>query len=241
MIDADAPAFVARPFGCVLFSPVRRLVHWDCFAAWDGRAAFARDYFGENVAAIRRNPYWGVARCDDRVLLTVNPARYVGEADVLLAATGSSFRVPLDEWAGWVAGGWFEACRHQVEREALGELIPVWRDGLASGEEVAAAAGFAPGDEPGPEQSPMVERLSYEFACQAPGPAGGRPRGGLPALPDGLDRARVPAGGTGLPGRPAVVPGVRRLRGGVRPGRRVTPGRGLASRTSGTPTGGVSM
>jgi hypothetical protein len=166
VIDEDAPVFAARPFGCDFFSPVRKPVHWDCFATWEGRPEFARGYFEANVAAIRGNAFWGVARCDDRVLVTVNPDRYVREVDVLLAATGSSFRVPMADWEDWLDGEWFEACRHEVERDALADLIPVWKAELPTAEDVAAAAGFAPGEEPAADVPPMVERLSYEFACE---------------------------------------------------------------------------
>ena len=67
---------------------------------------------------MKHNQSWGMARCDDQVQVTVNPSQYVQEVDVLLAETGSSFRIPLADWEDWLGGEWFEACRHEVEREA---------------------------------------------------------------------------------------------------------------------------
>jgi hypothetical protein len=53
--------------------------------------------YGEGVAAITHNQFWGVARCDDRAVLTINPGRYVREIE-LLAETGSALRVPMADW-----------------------------------------------------------------------------------------------------------------------------------------------
>ncbi len=113
---------------------------------------------------MRHNPFWGVAQCDARVLLAINPSEYVEEVDVLLAETGSSFRIPLSDWQDWLAGEWFDACRHEVEREILADLVPTWQAELPTAGALIKSAGY---DDTGevPRLSPMVERVCYEFAC----------------------------------------------------------------------------
>jgi hypothetical protein len=169
IIEEGTPTHYARPFvmDADFFALVQRPIHWDCYARWERRPRFARQYFGANVAAMTHNQFWGVARCDDRVLLTINPGGYVREIEVLLAETGSAFRVPMDDWQDWLDGEWFEACRHEVEREALADLVASWRAELPPPEDVAQAAGFNDCESETPRVNPMVERVCYEFACEA--------------------------------------------------------------------------
>jgi hypothetical protein len=172
VIDEDDPVYAARPFGLEpdLYRYVETPIHWDCYARWEHRPRFTRQYFAANLESIRHNQYWGIARCDERVFITVNPGEYVRQVDVLLAETGSSFRIHLDEWQGWLEGEWFEACRHEAEREVLAALIPSWRESLPTAEVVVEAAGMSEAAEgrqgwlgkPGS----VVERVAYEFACQ---------------------------------------------------------------------------
>lgn len=165
-IEEDAPTYYARPFGMgEFFELVQRRIHWDCYARWEHRPRFARKYFQANVAAQAHNQFWGAARCDDRVLLTINPGGYVREIEVLLAETGSALRVPMDDWQDWLEGEWFEACRHEIEREALAGFVAAWRVELPTPEAVAAA-GFDDCEPAAPRSNPMVERISYEFACE---------------------------------------------------------------------------
>lgn len=81
------------------------VMHWDCYAEWEHRARFGRMYFEAKQASSGRNPFWGVAHSDDEVLVTANPDKLVGEVDVMLAETGSRFRIPLADWEDWLGGG----------------------------------------------------------------------------------------------------------------------------------------
>jgi len=164
--EGDA-VFVARPFALDsdFYAYVEMPIHWDCYAQWELRPRFARQYFQANVDAMRHNQFWGIVQCDARVMLTVNPSQYVEEVEVLLAATGSSFRIPLRDWVDWLRGEWFDACRHEVEREILTALAPSWQVELPTAEALIEAAGFDERREV-PKRSPMVERISYEFACE---------------------------------------------------------------------------
>jgi hypothetical protein len=143
------------------------VMHWDCYARWEHRPRFARMFFAANRGWSGTNPYWGVALADEDVLVTANPDPYVGEVDVLLAATGSGARVPLADWEDWLGGEWFEACRHEVEREAMAEVVPRLRALLPTPEALASAAGMAlGGGSPVAAMGGMVARVSHEFACQ---------------------------------------------------------------------------
>lgn len=173
VIDEGDRVFYARPFSldADLYRFVETPMHWDCYARWEQRPRFARQYFNANVDSIRHNQFWEVVRCDEEILVTVNPSEYVREASVVLAETGSDFRIYLDDWADWLEGEWFEACSHECEREALGAIIPSLREQFPTGEVLINAAGMsADGDEdeasPTREPGGMVERISHEFACE---------------------------------------------------------------------------
>ncbi len=168
----DEPVFCTRPYTPPdpdLFAFARVPLHWGCYTAWEHRLRFARQYFEEQGRWAEGNSFWGIARRDDAVLVSVNPAQYVAEVDVILAATGSSLRVPLGGWEDWVAGGWFDSCAHEAERDALGEVIPALRADLPTAAALLTAAGVAAevgAPPPGVEPGGAVERISYEFACQ---------------------------------------------------------------------------
>jgi Leucine-rich repeat (LRR) protein len=168
VIDEGASTYYARPFAmdAEFFSLVEQPIHWDCYACWEQRPQFARQYFQANVAAMQHNQFWGMARCDDRVMLTINPGQYVREIEVLLAETGSAFRISMNDWQDWLDGEWFEGCRHEVEREALAPLITAWKEELPTPEALAEAAGLRDGEQEVPQTTPMVERITYEFACE---------------------------------------------------------------------------
>jgi hypothetical protein len=70
-----------------------------------------------------------------------NPTR-VGMVDVMLAATGSGFRIRLGDWEDWLDGEWFECCHHEIEREALAAVLPLLRSKLPTAEAVVPAAGM---------------------------------------------------------------------------------------------------
>jgi hypothetical protein len=167
VIEEDSPVFVPRPFfiGDEFWRYAKTPIHWDCFARWEQRREFARQYFQAKAEAAEHNQFWGVACRDEQVLVTVNPSQYVQEVEVLLAETGSSFRLHLDDWQDWLEGGWFDACRHEAEREALAGLIPSFKERLPTSGAVIKTAGFSP-EEPPAGPHGMVGRISYEFACQ---------------------------------------------------------------------------
>lgn len=99
--------------------------------------------------------------------MTVNPSKTVGEVDVLLAETGGSFRISLSDWEDWLDGEWFDSSHHEVEREALAEIIPLLRSKLPTAEDVIARAGI--GNKPSSAdalEDVRVVRISHELACQ---------------------------------------------------------------------------
>ncbi|MEW6744460.1 MAG: hypothetical protein AB1486_17030 [Planctomycetota bacterium] len=66
---------------------------------------------------------------------------------MMLAETGSGFRIPLADWEDWLGGEWFEQCRHEIEREALSAVLPLLRSKLPTADAVVAAAGTEDRDE----------------------------------------------------------------------------------------------
>lgn len=143
------------------------VMHWNCYARWEHRPRFGRMYFDANREWSGQNRHWGVAHSDEWVLVTVNPDKLVGEVDVTLAETGSGFRIPLDDWASWLEGKWFEECSHEVEREALAGVLPLLRTKLPTAEAVVASAGMS--EDTGSRIAAaggIVARISHEFACQ---------------------------------------------------------------------------
>lgn len=166
VIEEDSPVFVPRPFfiGPEFWHLAKVPIHWDCFARWDQRPEFARRYFQANVEGAEHNQFWGVAHRDEHSFVSVNPSQYVQEVQVILAETGSDFRVNLADWQDWLEGEWFESCQHEIEREALARVIPFFREKFPTAEAVVEAAGFSPEEPPaGPDG--MVGQISYEFAC----------------------------------------------------------------------------
>jgi hypothetical protein len=172
VIEEGQPVFCTRPFMPSepdLFGFARVPMHWGCYAGWEHRPRFARLYFDEQVKWAEGNQFWGIARKDEAVLVSVNPSRYVEEADVILAATGSSIRVPLADWDEWLAGGWLDSCAHEAERDALGEVIPSLRAEFPTVQGLLVAAGIAEeaGQPPhGVESGGALDSIQYEFACQ---------------------------------------------------------------------------
>lgn len=143
------------------------VLHWDCYAKWEHRKRFGRMYFEANRTWSGSNPYWGVAHSDDQLLVTVNPDKLVGEVDVMLSETGSGFRIPLADWEDWLGGEWFEACQHDIEREALSVVLSLLRSKLPTADAIIAATGRQVEDEsPIAATGGMVSRISHEFACQ---------------------------------------------------------------------------
>jgi|SRR5579884_684799 hypothetical protein len=117
-------------------------MHWDCYAKWEHRKRFSRMYFDTKREWSRQNPFWRVAYSDDQVLVTVNSDQFVDEVDMVLAETGSEFRIPLTDWEGWLSGKCFEDCHHEIERNALAVVISLLRSRLPTAEAVIAATGM---------------------------------------------------------------------------------------------------
>lgn len=152
---------------CDLWRFSDAVMHWDCYAKWKHRARFGRMYFEAKQEWIGNNPYWGVAHSDDQVLITTNPDKFVGEVDVMLAETGSGFRIPLADWENWLVGEWFESCHHEIERDALAAVIPLLRSLLPTASAVVAAAGMERDAESEiAAAGGMVAQLAHEFACE---------------------------------------------------------------------------
>jgi hypothetical protein len=95
------------------------------------------DVKGYNSSGSKHNGFWGVARSDEQVLVAVNPSAYVREVSVVLAQTGSDFRVHLDDSPDWLEGEWSEGCRHECEWEALAAVIPSPREHWPTAEALA--------------------------------------------------------------------------------------------------------
>ena len=130
VIEEDSAVFVPRPFfiGAEFWAYAKVPIHWDCFARWEQRPEFARRYFQANVESAEHNQFWGIAHRDEQSFVSVNPSQYVQEIQVMLAETASDFRVKLADWQDWLEGGWFESCNHEVEKEALGKLLPFFHE-----------------------------------------------------------------------------------------------------------------
>jgi len=164
VIEDGSPVFVMRPFYIAEYWQYAKVpIHWDCFARWEKRPDFARRYFEANVGGAENNQFWGVAHRDELSFVSVNPSQYVQEVQVMLAETGSDFRVKLADWQDWLEGEWFEACRHEVEREALGRMIPLFREKFSTAEAAVKAAGFSPDERPAEPEG--LSPIMYEFAC----------------------------------------------------------------------------
>lgn len=143
------------------------VMHWDCYAKWEHRERFGRMYFAAKREWTGHNTFWGVAHSDDHMLVTANPDKLVGEVDVMLAETGSGFRIALVDWEDWLGGEWFESCHHEIERDALAAVIPLLRSKVPTAEAVVAAAGMEMDAQSEiVEQAGMVARISHEFACE---------------------------------------------------------------------------
>ena len=71
--------------------------------------------------------YWPILLKSPDVLVRYGVA--VNEVSVLLRASGTDLRVPREDWLSWLAGRWREWCHHDLEvnavEEVLGELRAV--------------------------------------------------------------------------------------------------------------------
>jgi hypothetical protein len=91
------------PVPADLFGYCDAVMHWSCYATWPRRREFARAYFDFWVGNEPHNKYWAKAYLDDRVFVTVNP--FIGdggEAELVLAETGSRVRVQMADWERWL-------------------------------------------------------------------------------------------------------------------------------------------
>jgi hypothetical protein len=106
-----------------MFHPVR--LHWRCYLAWPGRAAFALQLFRRLVSEAGES--WGRAHVDDHLAVLLHVAR-PHALQLVLAETGRRLFVGLDEWERWRADpGLVAPSCHQIERLALRRaLAPIW-------------------------------------------------------------------------------------------------------------------
>lgn len=118
------------------------VIHWACYERWPHRRAFARAYFESRCGWTRQNEHWGVAWQDDDVMVSTNPARPVHEIGVMLAESGTEERLDLDDWESWIESGWYDAWRHDLEREAMAAVRPRLLAGLPTVDALLDAAGM---------------------------------------------------------------------------------------------------
>ncbi len=142
-------------------------MHWDCYANWKHRVRFGRMYFEAKRHGTGQKSPWGVSLSNDQVLVTVNPDKLIREVDIMLAETGSGFRVALADWEDWLAGECSEGCHHAIERDALATVIPLLRSKLPTAEAVVNGAGMKmEAKSEIAAAGGMVARVLYELACE---------------------------------------------------------------------------
>jgi hypothetical protein len=110
-----------------LFRFCDAVMHWSCYADWPRRPEFAKAYFDFWVGNEPHNRHWAKAYLDDQVFVTVNPfLGESGEAELVLAATGSRVRVRMEEWERWLdAPETSEGARlHPLEIAELRRVAP---------------------------------------------------------------------------------------------------------------------
>lgn len=131
-MDMDGDLFATLHFltpDSDLYTYSDAAMHWDCYMAWEHQARFARLYFETKIRW--NNEYWCVLLKTDDVFVTANPDPYIAEVDVLLAKSGTSYRVAIRDWDDWLASEWMD-CGHEFEREALGDVLADIRKALPS-------------------------------------------------------------------------------------------------------------
>lgn len=140
-------------------------MHWRCYAQWEHRPEFARLHFRSKVEGVAWNPLWGIAYIDKRVMVSANPTWESGEIDVQLRLTGSGIRVKVDDWERWVNGDWVRSSHHELEHQALAEVIETLRTELPTGELVIQKASgglnFDPSSVLGPRSLTTNDILQY--------------------------------------------------------------------------------
>ena len=139
-------------------------MHWDCLATWEHRRRFAREYF-EHEQWMTRYGHKAVAYLDEATLVYVLPDKWLQYVTVVLAETASVFTNDLENWEEWLEHKWVDHCQHDVEREALGDVLPMLRANFPTPRDLLLSAGIDPDEErPGDPHSP-VGHGSYILAC----------------------------------------------------------------------------
>jgi len=103
------------------------IMPWDCDARWEHQARFGQMYFEANRQCSDQNGPWGVAHSDDQLMVKTSPDKHVGEVDVMLARTGSGFRVCLADGEDWLTGECFGDYHHEIASEELTAILPLLR------------------------------------------------------------------------------------------------------------------
>jgi hypothetical protein len=118
-------------------------MHWDCFARWENREPFARQYFQHErwIASRCKN---AIAYADESLFVVVTPGKWHQFAVVHLAETASRFSVNLEDWEEWLDHRWIDRCHHDLEREALGDVLPTMRLVCPTPRDLYISAGIDP-------------------------------------------------------------------------------------------------
>ena len=99
-------------------------MHWNCYIQWPDQARFASLYFEAQVRRSETNPwpqYWTVLLRSADVLVLYGLA--ASEVSIVLRKSGTEIRIARDRWQHWLGGGWRQACRLELECEAIAPLL----------------------------------------------------------------------------------------------------------------------
>ncbi|MCA9903856.1 MAG: hypothetical protein KC547_08370 [Anaerolineae bacterium] len=125
------PIFATSHF---IGNPLHRLypysdaaMHWRCYAQWEHQPEVARLHFRSKVEGVAWDPFWGIAYLDRRVMVNANPTWESSEINVQFQLTGSGIRVEVDDWEQWVNDDWVRSSHHDLEHQALAEVIEALR------------------------------------------------------------------------------------------------------------------
>jgi hypothetical protein len=96
-------------------------MHWACYAAWPERHRFARGYVDGDARGDEGNVFWAPVRRDELVYVSRSLAH--DDIRVRIAATAAGYRVPAEDWEGWLAPEHpEEASFHPVEHATLAKV-----------------------------------------------------------------------------------------------------------------------
>ncbi len=120
------------------FEHADSVMHWDCYARWPERRAWAAAYVAE--MRNRHNPYWVEVLADAHAVVLVNPDPGNERVQVLLVATATELEVLPGDWAAWLKGQTGPRGVHPVEAAALEAARPGLAQALPDAKALLAAA-----------------------------------------------------------------------------------------------------